>query len=135
MPVDSETTPGQVIASVDVESIPVTESTTDIPDTNAVPVQQVATFMLNPLENACAINDPSAWGYMGQRISLQVIVDSSGQAEALDGVGFRQETANAAYNQFAECLLEQHWQFEPATMDGQPVTSDNLIVHITLDRG
>lgn len=131
VPVSEEVTPGQVTASVQAEPMPVTEYSRDIPDTAAQPLGQSQTFILNPLQNACTVPDPVVWQYLGQTVSMQMLVNPSGQAES---IALRQSSGSPAYDDFAACLVENHWQFQPATMGGEPVASDHLIVHVTLSR-
>lgn len=130
--VQNEAAPNAVVASVSASPMPITDTSRDVPDTNAAPLQSQDTFLLSDAQSPCQLTDPAAWQFMGQSVSAQVIVDLTGQAQIIPGT--QQGTGNADYDQFAACLVEQHWQFTPATMDGQPVASDNLIVSITLNR-
>lgn len=132
IPVQPEVAPSEVVASVSATPTPITDTSRDILDTYATPRQTQEMFLLSDAQSACSLADPAAWQMMGQPVSAQIIVDTSGQAEVIPGT--QQGTGNADYDQFAICLLEQHWQFEPATMDGQPVPSDNLVVEVTLNR-
>lgn len=132
IPVQPEVAPSEVVASVSATPTPITNTSRDILDTYATPRQAQETFLLSDAQSACSLGDPAAWQMMGRPVSAQIIVDTSGQAEVIPGT--QQGTGNADYDQFAICLVEQYWQFEPATMDGQPVPSDNLVVEVILNR-
>ncbi|MGP1384938.1 MAG: hypothetical protein ACTS2F_15335 [Thainema sp.] len=132
IPVQPEAAPSEVVASISSTPTPITDTSRDILDTYAAPIQSQNTFLLSDVESSCTLSDPAAWQVMGRSVSAQVVVDISGQAEIISGT--QQGTSNADYDQFALCLVEQHWQFAPATMAGQPVPSDNLRIEVTLSR-
>lgn len=132
IPVQPEAAPSEVVASVNATPTPITDTSRDILDTYATPRQSQETFLLSDAQSTCSLGDPAAWQMMGRPVSAQIVVDASGQAEVIPGT--QQGTGNVDYDQFAICLVEQHWQFEPAMMDGQPVWSDNLVVEVTLNR-
>ncbi len=132
IPVQPEVAPSEVVASVSATPTPITDTSRDILDTYAAPRQTQETFLLSDAQSSCSLSDPAAWQMMGRPVSAQIVVDADGQAEVIPGT--QQGTGNVDYDQFAMCLVEQHWQFEPATMDGQPVWSDNLVVEVMLNR-
>lgn len=125
-------TPSQVRAAIAVERIPPSENSTDVPEVDASPRQTTANITLDPRSHGCLIRDQDVWQQMGTTLAMRVVVTDTGSVEVLD---VQSATATASYVEFATCVFETFWEFRPATTDGIPQYSDNLVVRITLTRG
>jgi hypothetical protein len=109
----------------------------DLYDTNAYPLEMASPAIpVDPMAgNACILN-PESQRFLGTAVALRILVEADGsisQTFVAEHTSPESTTpqVSEAYLELAQCLVRS-LPFQPATQEGSPVASDNLIVHITI---
>jgi hypothetical protein len=119
------TVPSELTASLTTTT---TETSDSSLDEVAVPKQEVQTFAANSTNSPCTVS-PEAVPFLGKTVEMQVMTDESGQV--VDTVT-QESSQSIAYDELATCLVK-NWEFEPAIAQGQPISTDGLVVRITIE--
>lgn len=103
------------------------------PEVMATPKHGVmAQTFANPAAFPCLpLVTPEATQFWGETVAVQVTTDAAGQ---VTGTQVQQSSDNPAYDNLAQCIVE-HWEFEPARVNDQPVPDHSLLVRVTLNQG
>jgi outer membrane biosynthesis protein TonB len=138
--------PIRLVASLETERIS-TESADDMPEQLAAPVgDPVGNPVGNPvgdpvgevfqqdvatLGDAACLNavTPAVLQAIGTRVGVQVATNVEGQVVQTI---LQTSSQNPDYDRLVECLV-QHWNFNPAQTQNQPVPSQALRVWVTID--
>ncbi|NJR40283.1 MAG: energy transducer TonB [Leptolyngbyaceae cyanobacterium CSU_1_4] len=102
----------------------------------ARPLSNRTTFLPDPAASACQVT-PAVLNQIGTPVGLQITTNEQGEVM---NVSIHQSSGSPDYDQLAACLVQEQWQFEPATVlnaaetQRQPIASDELLIIMTLDR-
>jgi hypothetical protein len=128
--IPTEQTFNQLMTSVQV--ISTLNEAGDRPETLPSPTQTEQVFNPDPAASHCLIT-PDALPLFGQAVDFKIVVQPDGHvADAIPQPS--DHPLNQAYVELAACILEESWQFTPATSGSEAVMSDDLIISITVDR-
>lgn len=128
--VDETRTPVRLTASLETERIPA-EQAEDTPDQLAAPMAGKTQQDVATLGDAACLNTvtPAVLQAIGTRVGVQVATDVAGQVVQ---TVLQTPSQNPDYDRLAECLV-QHWGFNPAETQDQPVPSRALLVWVTIE--
>ena len=130
--INQQATPVRLVTQVTFDRVPTAAAQGDNPEQIAVPRNDVATQVVSdPVTSPCfQLLQPTVMTSIGSTVVLQVATDRTGQVTQ---TSIYESSQNQAYDALAKCIV-QSWEFNPATNQGEPVSSSATLVQIVINR-
>lgn len=129
--IDPTAAPIALTASLSLDRIPTSTPEESLEQLAAPVAGTTLPVIADPRISPCAQEiQPGVLSALGTPVTLQVSTDVQGQVIQTTPL---EPSQNQAYDALAQCLV-QNWEFSPATLGGEPVPSDALLVRIVLEQ-
>jgi hypothetical protein len=127
--VPGDSRPTEITANlVEILELP-PEQLQDIPDVYPQPLENSQIVVADPTDARYCPVLPESIGAFGQPVALRLIIRADG---VVQNTIVQSPSSIPAYDELAGCIVQNYWTFQPATTEGIAITSDSLVVTITL---